>query len=227
MLASVIITRATDILQDTTSVRWPTDELLRWASDAQREIVLYKPEASVTNTTLSLTTNQTKQSLPSTALTLISIVRNMGTNGATPGRAVRLIQREVLDAQLPNWHSETGAAETKHYMFDNRDPRTFYVYPKPSGTLYLECVYSVAPTDLTSTSQALSLNDIYANIILDYMLYRAYSKDAEYAENVQRALAHYTAFSNALGIKTRNDNEKSPNANSPMNPNHPTQARVQ
>jgi hypothetical protein len=35
------------------------------------------------------------------------------------------------------------------------------------------------------------------------MLYRAYSKDSEYAGNAQRAQNHYSAFANALGIEVQ------------------------
>lgn len=51
----------------------------------------------------------------------------------------------------------------------------------------------------------IKLDDIYANVILDYILYRAYSKDAEYAANATRASLHYQAFTSALGAKTQVD----------------------
>ncbi|MCK7581011.1 MAG: hypothetical protein MZV65_38935 [Chromatiales bacterium] len=56
----------------------------------------------------------------------------------------------------------------------------------------------------------IKLDDIYANAILDYVLYRAYSKDAEYAANAQRAALHYQAFTNALGVKTQVDTNNDP-----------------
>lgn len=227
--ASTIISRVETVLQDTTNVRWPKAELVQWFNDGQREIVLFKPESSVTNTTLSLTTNNTKQTLPSNAIRLIDVIRNMGSGGATPGRSVRLVNREVLDAQRPTWHSETGAA-VLHYMFDARDPRTFYVYPAPASTLHLELVYSVAPTDVTESggvvSGNLALDDIYANAVVDFILYRAYTKDSEYAGNANRAVAHYTAFANSIGIRTKTDLDRSPNANSVGNPNYPAQAKA-
>jgi hypothetical protein len=49
----------------------------------------------------------------------------------------------------------------------------------------------------------ISLPDIYGNALGDYVLYRAYTKDSEYAGNAQRAVAHYTAFANALGIEIK------------------------
>ena len=218
-----IISRAGTILQDTTNVRWPVSELVQWFNDGQREIVLLKPEASVTNTVHQLTSGNTKQTLPSAAIRLIDVVRNMGAAGATPGDAVRLVMREVLDAQRPGWHAETGAAAIKHYMFDRRDPKTFYVFPKPSSAIYLEVIYAVAPTDVTElngvVSGNLALDDIYSNAVLDYILYRAYSKDAEYAANAQRAAAHYQQFTASVGARTATDGALSPVANSVYNPN--------
>jgi hypothetical protein len=37
--------------------------------------------------------------------------------------------------------------------------------------------------------------------LADYILYRAYTKDSEYAGNAQRAVAHYGAFKDALATE--------------------------
>ena len=50
--AQSIIRRAVETLQDTTSVRWPVNELVRYLNDGQREIVLYRPDSMVTNATV-------------------------------------------------------------------------------------------------------------------------------------------------------------------------------
>ena len=47
-----LLSRIKDTLQDTTSVRWPEAELLRYINDAQREIVNFRPESSRTVATL-------------------------------------------------------------------------------------------------------------------------------------------------------------------------------
>ena len=44
----------------------------------------------------------------------------------------------------------------------------------------------------------ISVVDTYANALMDYILYRAFSKDAEFAANAARATAHYGAFSSAM-----------------------------
>jgi hypothetical protein len=59
------------------------------------------------------------------------------------------------------------------------------------------------------------------------MLYRAYSKDAEYAGNAQRAVEHYTAISNSLGVLIKNELDRNPNLSAGnFNPNVPGAARV-
>jgi len=100
-----IIDRIQTTLQDTTGIRWPvTGELVLWVNDAQREIALLKPDASAANETVTLVTG-TKQSIPTSGNRLLRVVRNMSAaSNGTGGRAVRLVSREVLDAQTPLWH---------------------------------------------------------------------------------------------------------------------------
>ena len=201
-----ILARIKDILQDTTSVRWPEAELLRYINDAQREIVNYRPESSATTANIQLVAG-TKQSLPSGGLRLIKVTRNMSdtSGGATGKRAIRIVNVDILNTQEPDWNDPTVSGDAahgttvKHYIFDEDDPKNFYVYPGVSGNAYVEIVYSDSPTDLGNTSAVISVDDIYANAIMDYVLFRAYQKDSEYAGNTQRANQHYQLFLNCIG----------------------------
>ena len=205
-----ILDRAAIILQDNTNVRFPNDELLKFFNDAQKEVVLHRPDAKMVNTTYSCV-NGSKQTLPSAALRLIEVVRNVG------GRAITQINRRILDETLPNWHETvSGTNKIEHFVYDPADPKNFYVYPKgASGTHSLEIVYSSAPPEIaisnfSSDTQVISLDDVYANCILDYVLYRSYQKDSEFAGNAQRAMMHYQSFANALGVKTQADGATTP-----------------
>jgi hypothetical protein len=196
-----LISRIQDTLQDTTAVRWTSDELLRYINDAQREIVNFKPEATAKHVNNSLATG-TEQTVP--GLTLIKVVRNMSSNqdGATGGRAVRLVDEGILNSIEPDWHNPTVTGDAahgsiiKHYVFDPDDPKKFYVYPgvKSGLNAYIEIVYSDVPTDLSATSSAIGMDDIYGNAIIDFVLYRCYMKDSEFAGNAQRAGSHYQLF---------------------------------
>jgi len=137
---------------------------------------------------------------------------------ATGARAVRLVDADILDTQEPDWHNPTvsgDAAHTttvKHYIFDEDNPRNFYVYPGASSTsTFLEIVYSAAPADLANTSATIAVDDIFANALLDYTLFRCYLKDAEYEGNQQRAGTHFQLFSSSLGSGGQAQFNLSPN----------------
>lgn len=209
-----IIGRASIILQDTSNVRYPNAELLKFLNDAQREVVLHRPDAKTVNQTFTCAAGS-RQTLPSTGLRLIDVVRNDG------GRAVTQIARKILDETLPDWHNTVADATKKieHFVYDSADPKSFYVYPKATVSMNLELVFSTSPADITianfaSSTTVISVDDVYANCLLDFMLYRSYQKDSEYAGNSERAMMHYSAFANSLGIKTRADSAIDPVANS-------------
>ena len=200
-----LISRIQDILQDTTSVRWSEAELLRYINDAQREVVNLRPESAADHSNVQLVAG-TEQTIPDVALRLIKVVRNMSATGgsATGGRAIRLVDVDILDAQERDWHDPTVTGDAhgtipKNYVFDENDPRKYYVYPGVSGNAYVEIVTARSPTDLSATSSTIYLDDIFANALIDYTLFRCYLKDAEFAGNSTRAGTHLQLFSSSLG----------------------------
>lgn len=212
-----VIDRVQTVLQDTTGVRWPVvAELVLWVNDAQREIALMKPDASAVNETITLSTG-TKQDIPTTGNRLLKVIRNMSAaSGGTGKRAVRLVDAEVLNSQSPDWHDPTvtgDAAHTnivKHYIYEEANPRNFYVYPGVSGSAYVEIVYSSNPSTVTQ-SDDLSIPDIFANAVMNYVLYMAYMKDAEFAGNADRANNHFQLFTASVAGKGQLDAVTNPN----------------
>lgn len=210
--AQSLVRRATDLLQDQTSVRWPAGELVRWLNDAQRAIVKVRPDAMNTTATMTLAAGS-RQDLDSAALSplpskLIEITRNMAASSAK--KAVTLVPRRILDAQTPGWHGIAGTVNILHYMFDPRDPKTFYVYPPATVAAQLEVMYSAYPTDIAEPADGalysdvtgnLSVPDIYADDALNLMLYRAYSKDSTDAGNDTRAQGYLAAAVASLGAE--------------------------
>lgn len=214
-----VIGRAQTILQDNTGTRWPRIELQNWLNDAYKEIVLVRPDANTQSSTINLTTG-TRQSIavsPAGSLRLIDVVRNMAATSQK--RSIRLIQRKILDEQIADWHAAPSSVDIQHYVFDERVPKEFLVYPPASSQAQVEILYSSVPTPHALTEVQLSssaitdvikLDDIYANAMLDYILYRAYSKDVDYAGNDGRAAASMSAFNSSLGIKTQVDATSNP-----------------
>lgn len=228
--SSTIAAKASLLLLDETSVRWSIPEMAKWINSGTRELVLIKPNALTSNASMllaagskqSLTGATFKNTVSGATLTvspmqLIDVVRNMGTDGmeTSAGRAVTGLARDILDTTLPNWHSVSSAGEVRHFVFDPKDPKRFYVYPKATASpaMHLEVVISRAPTNAlldSATSYGTSdldaeIDDIYESVLVDYVLYRAYSKDSQHTANAQRSQWHYQAFREALGSRVTNE----------------------
>jgi hypothetical protein len=216
-----VIKRVEDILQDS-NIRWPRVELQNWINESYLQIVLLRPDANSKTGTLTCAvgTRQTLTTGFSSALRLLDVVRNLATT--SDKKVVRLISRSVLDDQRPSWHGETGTVNIQNYTFDPRQPKDFFVYPPATATAQVEIVYADAPgahalTEAqldpgagTPSTVLINLDDTYLSSIIDWVLYRSYSKDAEYAANAQRAVSHNNAFLSGIGAKTQSDTSSQP-----------------
>ncbi len=207
--AGAIIDKAVTQLIDISGVRWTRAELLKWLNDGLRQIVLMQPNATNTPVAVQLTAG-TRQLLPTGGWMLLSIYRNMGTNGTTPGRAVRIISRELIDGFNPSWHTATASAVTQNYIYDLQDQAAYYVYPPSTGTNYLELNYSLQPTDLTSEAQVIPMFDVFQVSLLDYIMFRACTKDAEYAPGVALGQLYLSTFTASVSVKQQSETAGSP-----------------
>jgi len=192
--------------------------------------------------------------------------------------------------------TDTGAAEVQNYMYDEKDPLHYYVYPpQPAADPgYLELVYSAIPppviltwlpiesfftfsadwsgmkqylalptitndhlyyhsgsgfsTEKTGTTEPtwptvsgqtvvdgditwtevdfdvpfpITLNDQYAMPILNYMLFKAFSVDANISPTSgQRATSHLQLYLSAIGAAEQAENIYDPNLQSPAKPSN-------
>ena len=155
---------------------------------------------------------------------MLGVVRNMSAASSGLGRrSIRIVDKEILDAQVPSWHDPASTGDSahgtivKHYIYEETNPRNFYVYPGVAGSSYIEIIYSSNPAivDITGT---IGLPDIYANAIMNYTIYMAYMKEAEYAGNQQRAQGHFQLFMTSVTGKGQIDAMTSPNLEARPNP---------
>ena len=216
--AKSIIDKASVLLLDLTNIRWTREELLGWINDAQRQIVIMSPNATNKVSVVKLDAG-TRQSIPSDGWTLLNVIRYMGTDGLRPGRAIRIASQQVMDAYNPNWHAATPSVVPQTYVFDQQDQTIFYVYPPNTGKGYVQINYSPDPVDITLESQTISVRDIFETAILDYVMYRACSKDAEYAPGLQLAQSYMATFVAAVQGKTESEVSNDPSQG--LNPRNP------
>ena len=216
-----LIGRVETILQDE-NVRWPRTELQTWLNEAYLAIVLLRPDANAKTGTFTCAagSRQVLTAQFTSGLKLLDITRNLASTSTK--KVIRIVQRSDLDDQKPTWHNETQSVNIQHYTYDPRQPKEFFVYPPATSAAQLEVIYTDTPSSHALSSSALDpsgsdttvilLDDIYMSPLVDWMLYRAYSKDAENGANEARAAAYFQSFSTGIGAKTQTDAASSPQA---------------
>lgn len=215
--AQMIVDKASTILLDKRAKRWTVEDLLSYLNEAQRNTVLLKPSAYTISKSMRLAVG-TKQALPSGALMLLDIVRNLGSTGNKPSRPVKLIERTLLDAQVPNWHASRSDTDIRHYTYDINDLKTFYCWPASNGNGFVEILCSYTPPEL-GIADTIVLDDVYEGALLSFMLYRAFLKEADYASDPARAGGYLSFFNIAVTGKNSVEQAKNPNTDPSGNPN--------
>lgn len=186
------------ILNDEDRIRWPLDERLAWINDAAAEIVLIRPPAGSKTEEVELVEGA-YQTIPEEGLQVLDVIRNIKADGK-PGRPISRTDRSLLDEQEPTWYEKRSGDVVKHYTYDDRSPKAFYVYPPVKEGVKVEVLYSAPPAVVSRIEDELQMDRTYIGPIVSYALYRALAKDSEYANGVVAA-AHLQAFNAAMGAR--------------------------
>lgn len=199
----IINDRVRVTLIDRDGVRWSDEELMSYLNDGINETVRLMPRSYSTSRSVPLVSG-TLQSLPEDGITFIDIIANSDADG-NPGRAIRMIDRGILDVENPDWHLATGVSVVKHAMFDDRNPQQFMVHPPSDGTGHVRLTMSIEPPVITSLEDVIPLESTWTPVLVNYVLHRAYAKDAEYASNGNLSTGYYEAYLKQLGYYEQGD----------------------
>lgn len=206
IVIGTIVDRARTTLLETgpSDVRWNrTGELLNHANAAQRAIVAAKPDAFVKNIDFTLASGA-KQSLPTDGVQFFGLEHNLGPNGVTPGGGILITDRMFLTRAERAWMTKVGT-EVEHFLHDQRDPKTFYVYPRPAGVWHVNLLYSAVPPNVLAVnidSAVISVDDLYDTPMHDYIVGYALFKNFKAGEQ-NKAGYFLTKFANALGLRVQ------------------------
>lgn len=224
-------------------VRWPETELVRFMDHAQLAIAKYLPSSFSRIDAIKLKAG-TRQSIetiaaldckpgdgstpdaPILGMQLLDVVRNMGSDGLTPGRAIQHLTdgRSVLDEIRPMWHTATGSVIST-FTHDPRAPRDFYVSPAVTGSVWAEIIYSAQPLKIPNTgtpgselykfdssnTTKLSVSDDHEEDVVNYCCARALMKNAQFAGNGPSASAYAALFMGSLNAKVAAITGNNPN----------------
>ncbi|MES2662263.1 MAG: DUF6682 family protein [Pseudomonadota bacterium] len=196
-LLETLVATVLDDLDD--HLVYSTDNLQNAITEAEVAIVALRPDASL-EVQNYICVSGVAQKIASTYNRILGIPRNKN------GRAIRLVQRESLDAANPNWVTIAASAVIKEVMFDDRAPLEFFVYPPAKAGVEIEVHASKnQPIYDFNTNPNLIINDIYKPHVIEYALYRLFSRDGDNTPNPQRAMNHLANFQNLMGLKIQSD----------------------
>ncbi|HAX5199295.1 TPA: hypothetical protein JZG68_003660 [Escherichia coli] len=191
-----IIGRVNTQLIDPLMVRWPLSELCDYYNDAVRAVILARPDAGASLETLNCVPGS-RQTLPEGAIQLLDVIC------LSDGRAVKPLPREVLDAQYPDWQTQKGIPEC--FICSDLCPREFWLFPAPEEAISVDAVISRIPEKVNILTQddvtPVPLEEAWVNPLVDWMLFRAFSKDIAGGAVQGLAAQHYQSFIQQLGIK--------------------------
>lgn len=200
LLADDVLERASRLLNDEARTRWTSTELIEWLNDGQYAICSMYPPAYAGEATISLVAGA-RQALPSGSTRLLGSVYN-----SSDGSAVTPCDAGALDGFMPDWRSSDYASATAvHYIYDaGSDPLEFLVYPaQPTGTTAtLKAMTAQNPPAATAAS-TLPLEEKYRPALVNYMCFRAFSKDAEEGSGAM-ASQYFQAFEAAVAKASGN-----------------------
>lgn len=180
--------------------RWTQDDLVKYYNSAVAALATYRPDIFATTKTVTCVAG-TRQALPVGARRLIEVERN------TMGRKLRYCERGVLDDMDPDWMRSTGSTEAEAYSYDETNPSVFWIYPGVAANTQVDVVASVMPEQVSvdQISQPLPFDQAFHTPCMDWIIYRAYMRDADDTANSMRGQMHLQAFAQYLGIKIESD----------------------
>lgn len=200
-----IVGRAKQVLQETgEGIRWKDSELIGWLNEAYIAVATMRPDAHSVTGSLTLERGA-RQSLPSDGLIVLDVL------SGSDGRAPRPATRRMLSTMRPGWQNEKPGRRLEFYVLDPEQPQDYWLYPPAEKGSHAEVTYAVTPEQHDTgrladvSGRPLSVSDRYATALLDFVLYRAFSKDAETQANFQRSQSHYKAFAGMMSGKTEGD----------------------
>lgn len=201
--AKQVIDSAVEVLHDDAGVRWPRADLLGYLNDGQREILLYRPDASTALVNHTLTAGFL-QTLPAQAIRLMDIKCNVS------GRACKLAKRDSLDDQRPSWRTDPASATVKAWTYDERDPKRFEVWPPATAFASLRLLISVPPADVLTEESSISLDDMYKGPLVSYIIHRAYLRDSEDAAMDELSKSMYRLMVQQLTGRAQGESSAKP-----------------
>lgn len=212
--------------------RWTEVELVNYANYGQLAIAKYLPQAGSRvdsirlqpGTRQDLTKILAANILPGDGsaaadtfgIALLDVVRNMGANGSTPGRVIRIVDRETLDNNDPDWHTRVGTS-VREFVFDKALPKVFWASPGVHGVtqVWADIAWLAEPKRIPAggeptaeiykydglSTALLGIHDQFVEDLHNYIVAVALLKGSKNTTNAGKAQMHASLFINSINAQ--------------------------
>lgn len=188
---------------DADATTWSDAILLVALNQALKMLTLVRPDVTAKTAVVNVQRGA-RQAIPDDGLRLIRVICN-ATNDNQLGRIIRLVVKEDLDSSSHAWMYAQGS-RVEEYMFDDRMPKHFYIYPNAPSDAKIAIEYSAAHAKLLLVDE----NDVFVDAIYDQpiqelMLYKLLS-----GTDVNEGALHLRMALDLLGVKDSQDERITP-----------------
>lgn len=197
--------RITTVLRDTGYDSWTLPSIHDAILEAEKTIVIFRPDASAVDREFACVEG-IRQSLAAltgpAAYRLLKVKYNLSSEGF-PGRSIYLVSEGDLDAMHPDWRSDPVGTAIREFMFDQREPLLFYIYPRVAAGTKCQISYSAVPAayGVVDENTVTNISDLYAPMIIEFALYRLFGHDTEGSANYARSQQRLANFQAMMGVK--------------------------
>jgi len=193
MTPSLVITEVRRLIQDENApVRYSDATLLGFVNQTLKRMAMLRPDLFTTVADIPTVSGQVYQAIPAAGSRLVEIF------GVSGGNAIEEVNRDEFDRAYPAWQSDAAGVPTK-YMRHTRNPKGFFLYPRPQAGIQLLAEYVVSPPDYTLLQAIITPADEYFSTIVDGTVFLAESVDNEHVSS-GRAKLFYDSFVQSLGV---------------------------
>lgn len=193
MTPTTVIEQVRRLIQDEVSpFRYSDDMLLGFVNQVLKRMAMVRPDLFIVNGNITTTQNSAYQTLPSSGAVLVEIF------GVAGGASIEEVDRDLLNRTDSNWISATAGIPRK-YVRNARNPKSYFLYPRPQFGVQLIAEYSVVPPNYTLNQTITMPSEEYFPAIVDGTVFLAEVIDNEHVDT-GRAKLFLDSFTSSLGI---------------------------
>lgn len=186
---------------------WPDDEVAPWFAEAEKEAAI-RSRLIHDSDEFVVGIGETTIDLPDG---LFDIQYAEVRSASGEAKEISATDRTTLNAKRPGWRTESK--QPVDYIHDDKS-LTFGSVPDAEFTLYLE-FYRTPSKALQQDSDKPEINDQHHGNLVDWVLFRAYSKPDPDTQNPGKAKEAEERFEDYFGKRPDADLRRRQNANRP------------